>query len=265
MTSLFKPVELVNTERIELEDAQRISINYIVERIDIHVTDGDVLVLKEYLNDSDPKLFADITTGANGITISHGERKRLFSPLRGYVEAYLPRSYYGVLNVKTVSNHIRVYGRLVVGELALSTTSGRIELESVTCGTAVLSTVSGGIEAESLRALCTAHSTSGAIRIGAVAGSGEFKTVSGGIELPYHAVTGDITVGTVSGSIRLHVPATSSFTVDAHSISGSIMVPFHGEFTGGKHALRGTVGNGAQTNIRLSSVSGRMEVLPLVR
>lgn len=262
MNTIFTPVELVNTQEIPLRQAERIAIQYISEPVALFVTDGQAVVLKEYYNVKDPAVFAQITAQENEIVIQHGER-RMFSMLRGRVEVYLPKQFYGKLNVKTISGKIDCAGRFVLSELCASSTSGRIVLGDISAGTAVLSTISGAIAVESLQAETDAHSTSGSIRIARAEGDGDFKTVSGTIEVAYHAVTGDISASSTSGRIRIAVPPLLSFALDAHSISGPISVPFSGKTSGGRHAMSGTVGDSPQTTLRLSTVSGRIEVVPI--
>lgn len=263
MRSLFAPVELVNTQAIKLNQAQKITIHYIAEAVTLYETEDDTLVLKEYFNDPDPSVLADITVAEDSINIRHGNRSAMFSTLRGFVEVYLPRAFFGALNVKTVSGKLSAAGKLVLSDLAMSSTSGKIVLGDVTAGAAVLSTISGAIEVASLQAIANIRSTSGAIHIGSAAGAGEYKTVSGSIEVPYAAVTGDISLGSTSGRLRLMVPGDLAFKLDASSVSGSIDSPFEGALTGSKRHVSGTVGRGSQVSLHLRTVSGRIEVLPL--
>lgn len=262
MFSLFSTPELVNTEQIQIGNAERISISYITESIEIHETDGDTLVLKEYFNRTEPYLFADVTSNGTDIIIRNGERPLVMNLLRGHVEIYLPRQFYGVLNVKTVSGKINAPGKLVLSELTMSNTSGKITVGDVTAGTAVLSAVSGSIEVQSLKALADVHSTSGSIRVGSAAGDGVFKSVSGSVDVNYQAVTGDITASSTSGRVRLAVPSVMSFEVNASSVSGSVHIPFPGNLTGGRHSMSGTVGVTPHVKITLRTISGRIELVP---
>lgn len=259
--SFFSPVELVNTQTIALTDVERISINYVAESITFYEAEDEMLVLKEYLNDTDPELFARITVENDAITIKHGRRPKFVSPIRGYIEVFLPSSYYGALKVQTISGRIGAEGTLVLSDLWMNSTSGKLALGDITAGTADLSTVSGAIEARRLKAVAKVHSTSGAIRVGGGAGHGQYKNVSGAIEVAYQDVVGDITAGSVSGRVLLAVPSTLSFTVDAHSTSGRVDIPFTGSLSGGRHAQVGTIGQSPRAHIKLSTVSGRIEMI----
>lgn len=264
MHSLFSPIELVNTQEIPLGQTQRISISYISESIIVHVTDGETVILKEYLNDDNPDLYARIQVDDTAIQIRHGERPKFLSMLRGYIELHLPRKFFGALHAKTISGRIEGRGSLVLSELTMNNTSGKIMLESVTAGSAVLSTVSGSVEVASLKAEADVHTTSGSIRVGNAEGDGEYKSVSGSVQVNYGAVTGDLGLSSTSGRVRLVVPPLLSFRLEARSISGGISTPFTGSLSGGRHALSGTVGTGEakQVDIRLNTISGRIELLP---
>lgn len=263
MHTLFKPVELVNTQAIDIEKAQRISISYIAESITILETDGDKLILKEYFNDDDPEFFAQINTEGDGINIRNGYRPIMLNFLRGYVEVYLPKGFFGVLNIKTVSGKLQAPGRLVVSELSMSNTSGRISLDNVTAGMAVISSVSGSIDIGKLQAIANIHSTSGSVRIAEAAGDGEYKSVSGALDIRYQAVTGDISASSTSGRVRLSLPPLLSFSLDARSVSGHIEVSFPGSsLSGARHAVSGSIGLAPQVKVNLRTVSGRIEVIP---
>ena len=263
MHTIFRPVELVNVQQIPLGKAQRISVAYIAESITVYEAEGDTLVLKEYLSDNSPDLFARVSADDAGITIKHGERPALLPFLRGYIELYLPKQYYGALNMQTISGKIEVKRPLTLSDLALSSTSGRVSLLDATAGTAVLHTVSGSIAVQSLQAMANLRSTSGSIRVEGAAGAGEYKPVSGAIEVNSVAVTGPLTLGSTSGRVKLMLPRDLSFSVEAHSVSGRIDIPFPGIRMAGGRSVSGTVGAPGGVKIKLNTVSGRIEALPL--
>ncbi len=262
MVSPFRPIELVNTQEIPVGDVEHVSIEYISERIAVYQAPGDVLVLKEYLNASDPELLARISVEGGHVSIRHGERSPMYNFLRGHIELYVPKSYFGAFSAKSVSGSIVAEGRYVLSEVTLTSTSGRVAVDDITAGTAAFFTISGGIDVGRLEAVADAHTTSGGIRIGHAAGSGRFRTVSGGVTLAYRAVTGDIRAESTSGGVRVSVPASLSFSVDARSVSGKVDIAFPGSLSGGKHDRRGTVGPSPAAHLTLRTVSGRVEVTP---
>lgn len=255
--SLFGNATLVNTQAIPVGRAQKLSISYISESITIRGTDGDAILLKEYFTEDDPDLYADISIADDSIVIRHGERP-IPNFLRGYIELYLPRNFFGALTVKTVSGRVDAEHRLVLEELTATSTSGRIAIGDLTAGRMVLSTVSGSIGVGSARALADVHSTSGAIQIVSAEGAGTYRTVSGSIEVAFATVTGDLVLGSTSGRIRLMLPETFSYVLEAKSVSGRIHVP--GAAPAGKRSVAVTVGDAPRARVRLSTVSGAIEV-----
>lgn len=260
---LRKPIALVNTQRIPLGGAERISIDYISEAVTLRVVDGDDIMLREYFNSDDPDVMAEITvSGVTGeaIDIRHGARSVLFSFLRGYVEVDLPRAFFGALRIKTVSGRVDAEGRLALEDLKISSTSGRLRVDAARAGTAALHTVSGSIHAGNLEAMVDIQSTSGSIRVDTAAGAGSYRSVSGSLYAAYTALVGDLTLTSTSGSIRLGVADNLAFTVDATSVSGRVDMPIHGDVTGGRNDLHGTVGKGGIAHIKAKTVSGRIEI-----
>ncbi len=263
MRSLFGPVELVNEREIPLGAIQHITIGYISERIILREAPGDTIILKEYLSASSPELLAKINADSDMLTIHHGERSIRFYALRGHIEVYIPKNFFGALCVNSVSGSVQTEGRFVLSEIDLSTTSGRITADSVTAGTATFSSVSGTIDIGRLEAIANASSTSGSIHIDRAAGAGRFQSVSGSMHLSFEAVTGDIRAESTSGSIYLAVPKAMVFSLDAHSVSGKISATFPGTFSVGKHSLSGVSGASPKAHLDLKTVSGRVNVSPL--
>lgn len=258
----FNNMTLQNEKRILVENQQMISLNYISLDIMIYRTDEDSLILKEYFSDTDPDLHAEITVDEQNITIRHGKQKFL-SLIRGYIELFIPNKYYGTLNVLTISGDMKARCKLSLDELTISSTSGDIELDDVTAGSAVISTVSGDMDVIMLRANSNIHTTSGSIHIACAVGDGILSSISGDINVCYQTVLGDIKASNTSGRIRINVPHTHSFLLHAHSVSGGIRVGFPTDhITGSKHSLAGKVGENPRSSISLSTVSGRVELLP---
>lgn len=261
MFMLFRDVSLMNEKSIPIAKVQMISISYISCDVMVYTTDDDLLVLKEYFNDPDPALHAQISLDVSNLTIRHGDRKML-SMVRGYIEVFLPKKYFGTLNVQTVSGRIDARGKLALDELNLSSTSGKIILDDATAGTAVLSTVSGSIGAGILRAKGNLHTTSGSIRVESAVGEGVFRSVSGSIQVSYETVLGNIKASSTSGRIRLSVPAKHAFLLHTHSVSGSVQVGFPSDtLMGNRHSISGQVGDNPHDKIELATVSGRIELV----
>ena len=260
MRTLFLDATLQNEQRIPISKIQMISVNYISHGVTVYPTDDDCLTLREYFNDEDPDLHAQIIKDEQNLSIRHGAQ-RLFGMTRGYIEIMLPNAFFGTLNMQTVSGKIDIHCKLSLDEFNASSTSGKITVEEVTTGSAVLSSVSGAVVIGMLRANCNLRSTSGAIRVGCAAGGGVFKTVSGAIEADYETVLSDIRMHSTSGKIHLLMPAGHSFALNARSVSGGIHTDFPVYLENSeKHSLAGQVGKAPGSRVDLSTVSGKIEI-----
>ncbi len=71
----------------------------------------------------------------------------------------------------------------------------------------------------------------------------------------------DLRISTVDGSVRIAMPGSSSFTVHASTMDGSLESDFPLTVSGkwGPRSLRGTVGDG-RSSIRINTVDGNVEL-----
>lgn len=130
-------------------------------------------------------------------------------------------------------------------DIIAESTSGKIELERITCGGLSVNTTSGKIELEQV--VCdsaTVESTSGRVEMSNVVSLGktEIKTVSGGVELV--SCDGEsYFIKTSSGSVRASFRSAKQFSCKTHS--GNVNAPH--STTGGVCRVETSSGN-----IRLS-------------
>jgi DUF4097 and DUF4098 domain-containing protein YvlB len=158
------------------------------------------------------------------------------------------------LNLNGVSNSLFVSG--FEGEFVFKTVSGDMTLHSLT-GSLKIDSVSGDVSGELL---------AGPIQIKSVSGdfnlrdsnliSANVNTVSGDVSLQTGLFDGPYKFHSVSGDVRLVVPAISSCDVEMHSVSGDLStnLPVNQSSHGhGNHTAR--IGAGG-VRVTLNSVSG---------
>jgi hypothetical protein len=122
------------------------------------------------------------------------------------------------LRVEGVSNTALIEG--LKGSLSLKSVSGEIEARRLE-GTISLHTISGDIGGDQLSGALTVDTTSGRVRLEASDFSSlQANSVSGVLFFKTPLSTGPYTFKTISGDIRLVVPAKSACNVDFQSISG---------------------------------------------
>ena len=141
--------------------------------------------------------------------------------------------------------------------------SGRIELRDA-AGEIALKTVSGNISAARIKGPVEAETTSGRIELTDIseAKSVRAKVLSGGISYDGQlAPGGRFHFETLSGSIRLTLPAAAGFELDAEAFSGHVdsAFPITVQGTISPKEVRGIVNNGGAT-LRVKTFSGSIDI-----
>jgi DUF4097 and DUF4098 domain-containing protein YvlB len=130
-------------------------------------------------------------------------------------------------------------------------------------------TVSGDVEARGLRADVAAHTVSGDVDV-STTGVARGGTVSGSVDIEMGSLDwGSLEFSTVSGDIRISVPAGLDADVDFESLTGDFDSDFsvdierqRSRFIGS--ALSGTIGDGGR-RLSFHTVSGDVELLRVRR
>ena len=131
----------------------------------------------------------------------------------------------GDINVSTVSGNIEIDGINREKSTLLATTSGDIELSSITSnGNMSLTSISGNIDFERVNIVGDFRSstTSGDLEIDScdISGSFGFSAISGEVDLHRVSIGGDVSFNTTSGNIDFERLACENFR--AESIGGDI-------------------------------------------
>ena len=179
--------------------------------------------------------------------------------------------------VRTVSGDVKL--RDVAGHsLTAHTSSGKIQLDEGTLsGTLDLETTSGNVTAVGIRATSyRLHSSSGDLTLDGCGGPLDIRTVSGRIEVENGTeaelaietssgkiqfsgslyTQGEHRVKSVSGDVRLVLPADAAFDLDIETVSGSIQTEFAVTMTQfDKRRVAGEV-NGGGPLLRINTSSG---------
>lgn len=166
----------------------------------------------------------------------------------------------GGLTVSTTSGEVQL--RDVAGKLDIGSISGDIKLESGKVDGAAVNTTSGEVELDGVAGALKVTSVSGDIKVReAHDGQLELSTTSGEIEYQGDLARASAnTVNSISGDVRLRLPETSGFRLDASTVSGDISSEF--ELREGEQArwsLSGVAGDGAAT-LTIGTTSGDIKV-----
>lgn len=254
------PVELVNTVSLSLDNIQNVEVSYIAEELALLPAPGDQMIVKEYMNRNDEKLFASVNISGGSILVRNGTRQGFFG-LRSCIEIYLPASFEGSLTLGTVSGSIRIPDEWKLASLIARTISGDVAVNTVSAATVRLSTTSGSIRAESLSGNLDLHAISGSIRVNAAQGGGSFKTTSGGVRVNFTELHSSVDASSVSGGVRLGLPADAAFEFEGRSVSGSIHTGFDDKLTyQRRNKANGFVGQAPYHHVRAVTTSGGVHV-----
>ncbi len=146
----------------------------------------------------------------------------------------------GVFKLKTISGDVVI--KKLSGPLKIGAVSGDIT-GSQLVGVLDLNTVSGGV-----------HLTESNFP------SADGSTVSGNLLLQTPIADGPYHFSSVSGSVRMLVPAETRCNVELNSVSGSIRSSLPASATRMGHGLKVTQVQGGGTAVRLKSVSGGVSI-----
>lgn len=139
---------------------------------------------------------------------------------------------------ESVSGDIAVSGVSASGKLTVNTVSGGMELSEISAGELSIDTVSGGA------------------RLSGTAGELTVNTVSGDVSASLRSAPETVDMDSVSGGLRLELPAGSGFTAEHDSVSGDFECAFPAEDLGGGRVRCG--GGGAV--IHMNTTSGEMTI-----
>ena len=159
-----------------------------------------------------------------------------------YLDIYVPDNYPGEINIETVS--------------------GGTEVKDFSTGGLYYKSISGEFSAKGFNASnMQLDSTSGKIILEDSWGRVNASSVSGAIDLKITEFANDINIKTVSGAVKVKIPAASQFNFDIGSISGEIYNDFSARIN---HAdgrnFEGSVGQGA-SKLTISTTSGNIKIM----
>jgi len=212
-----------------------------LENIKIEVGNADVRIVpgtgddvKVTLSGYEPNAGGRLESAMNGGTldIKQPSRLRFFNFNIGLlwgaryvnlVEIEIDPHYMGNLDISSASGRVEsdyLYARRV----SVSTMSGDVRLGNLTCFDFDCSTMSGNVNVNSLSSDRYNISTmSGDVNIsGLTPGRLDCSTASGRIRVEYKAFGNDISFSTMSGDIDLRLPPDARFSLEKSTMSGDM-------------------------------------------
>jgi len=148
---------------------------------------------------------------------------------------------------------------------SISSVSGDVEVAGVS-GELTAKSVSGEVTVNDVAGAVHASSVSGNVRVGKVGGTVNAKSTSGNVEVEIVSLegAGNMEFGSVSGNVRVKLPANLDAEVNLSTMSGDLKTDFpltiEKSKNGSGQKASGRVGSGAR-NLKMSSVSGDLSLL----
>lgn len=252
---------LHNSQTIPLEGISTIEVGYVAESIEVGVSPDENLVINEYFRKgATPPMFARIQVGNGRVQVKNGNRLNFFYA-GGRVEVLLPASWVGSLQLSTIGGSIKSDSVLTLSSLQAKTVSGHVGFLDVSAGVIRLVTTSGSVQVGHAAGNMEFSTVSGTVKVEAAEGNGNFKSTSGSVRVFFRQVDGPVTASTISGGVRLGLPETSSYELDARSISGSIHTAFDGALHFEKRSRAyGFIGEAPHYSVRINTTSGGIHI-----
>lgn len=256
----YNGLPLVNTQVVSLQDINSIDIGYISESISLCYATDENITICEYMSKDSPDLYAVVQKNGSELSVKSGHRLgQAF--LRSYIIVYLPASWAGSLSLGTVSGSIKSEAAWMLSSLSAKSTSGSIKITSVSAPLIRLSSTSGSINMQHAVGYIEANSVSGSIKIESAEGGGVFKTISGSARMNFTELQGHVTANCTSGSLRLGLPPSASFELNAKSTSGGIHTGFDSLLTyTNRRKAHGFIGQAPYYIVSVQTITGSIHI-----
>lgn len=226
--------QLRNTMEIPLSDIDSLQVSYTSDNLEIYPTEGDKVIIKEYLISDEKDALADVEitdrtaviTGGKDVTIT------IFGFFAGLerIELYIPRAGIAGLNLQTTSGNITAKDNfsLDAQKLEITASSGNIKWFDSKAEEIKVQAGSGNIGLEGISGNASVQAGSGNVKVMKGAGSFKIKTGSGNISIEQltgqstaEAGSGNITAEQLSGIIAMET-GSGGITIRELSGEGSV-------------------------------------------
>jgi len=215
-------MELINTQTVDMNSVKTLNISYTSDNIALLESDGDNLILKEYMTRSSPEYFANIKKSQDAVIISNGVRPLL---IRTRIEIYVPKIFTDNLVFSLKSGNLTSNYNMNHTNIDLTVSSGNMNVVGVSSENILVKVSSGNIRINSCQGKINAVIKSGNITVDNFSGSGMFDTKSGNTNLAINGLIGDLSLSVDSGTINLMTNGNISYILDADVRSGNIRIP----------------------------------------
>jgi hypothetical protein len=222
----LEDLPLANTQTVSLAGAEALFINYDDDAVILRESDGDKLVIREYMKTDRPRYYAQVSRSGSRVSVKQGKRPWFNWFWKARAEIYLPRSFRGELALANHSGSLSAETDLLgYKSVDVSVSSGSARLNRLSAETLSVRVSSGALEIAGIAGSSLGSVSSGKLQIGDLAGpEHRIKVSSGRIRLG--SVQGAVNIAVSSGTMAIE---KAQGRLEANIASGSISV---GNFSG---------------------------------
>lgn len=161
--------------------------------------------------------------------------------------------------MRSTSGNIRI-GTLKTDSFDIRVTSGDTKAEVIT-GNGTLDTTSGNVVIAALNGQADLSTSSGDTTVKEWKGSGSAHCSSGNITITVSESTGDMTIGTTSGNIKVELGEKAAYQIKASCISGNVNSDIPLTYTGDdKNKAEGDFGTNPANSLSVKATSGNIRI-----
>ncbi|APX72995.1 DUF4097 domain-containing protein [Companilactobacillus allii] len=237
-------LDLVNEKSFEISDIKRLDISYGFATVKILPSNGDKVILREYMSRNNPDYFARTKVDEGTLKIKQGRFPK-FLHLKVRTQILIPKTFLGDMRITSVAGNLYIDGISNMGIIKTTINSGNGYFNNVSVNNFSVKAQSGKIKIKNVKAddLLQLLAHSGAIRIenvlgnefeikahsGSVrgeklGGSGTIESHSGAVTLSISELTGDLNIDSHSGAVKLNM-LTDNYKFDLQAKSGTVRSP----------------------------------------
>ncbi|GEK29392.1 DUF4097 family beta strand repeat-containing protein [Furfurilactobacillus siliginis] len=276
-----KQPALVNAFSESLSAVDHLAINYSAATIVVRATERPELSVREYMLVDEASYYAHVSHTGSRLSIIAGDRPAQDN-LNIRIEVDVPTSYQGRLEISSVSGTIKLNGLHDLRSLAITSTSGNIEMDDLSTTGLTIDSVTGNLKGKGLvaddytinamsgnvhllnsRGNYFIRCSAGSLRLDDAHGHGKFEVTSGTAKLCFAEVDGNLAAESSAGSVRLQVPRELDYGFNLETSIGRLKTPDNAHFSNNERSYQtGAVGEPSELMISMLTVVGSLTLEP---
>ena len=266
-------VNLLNTAfsggRFEVNQ-EKISQGNAITAINIEASSADIIIIPEDRSDVKAQLTGRVSSAdiepklemtlENDKLVISAKNKNVIVGINVssnlQLKVYVPKGYEHSIKASTASGDISIKD-FKLKEFICNVASGDLTINNITSENISCTSASGSLEGDNIISKTTSFKiVSGHVKLQKFKGELKGTSTSGKINVSYTEFDNDINLSSTSGDVKISLPKTSEFYLDARTTSGHIRCDFPITISENKknNVLCGTVKSGTnKINIHVTS------------